>query len=398
MPLGRRNIITTTTTYAIFLTYLIRKFENVSRLDLVWDRYLPDSLKATTREKRGTGIQQRVVDEATIPGNWQNFLRVDSNKAELFNYLSTVVMHDFQQEDKQLIVTHDVQVLSKPELQDMLSISPCSHEEADTRMFLHVYHAVRHGHRKILVQTVDTDVVVLAVSIAQTLPPECELWLAFGTGKHFKYLAAHTIASGLGPEKARVLPVFHALTGCDTVSSFNGHGKKTAWAVWSVLPELTGALLKVSVAPDDIPQEVMVTIERFVILLYDRTSTCTDINTARRKMFAKKHNAQLIPPTRAALEEHVKRALYQGAHIWSQLSVSTPEMPSPCMWGWSRTSGVDYEPFWTSLPDAGQASYELISCKCKKHCGGRCKCKAAQLKCTALCVCEGECIVNSPTF
>ena len=79
------------------------------------------------------------------------------------------MIHDFQQEDKQLIVTHDEEVLSKPQLQDTLKISPCSHKEADTRMFLHVYHAVRHGHRKILVQTVDTDVVVLAVSTAQNL-------------------------------------------------------------------------------------------------------------------------------------------------------------------------------------------------------------------------------------
>ncbi|CAB1429789.1 unnamed protein product [Pleuronectes platessa] len=61
-------------------------------------------------------------------------------------------------------------------------------------------HAARNGHHKIMIQTVDTDVVVLAVAVAQTLQPEDELWLAFGT-------------------------------------------------------ELTLALLKVSSAPDDIPQE-----------------------------------------------------------------------------------------------------------------------------------------------
>ena len=101
-------------------------------------------------------------------------------------------------------------------------------------------------------------------------------------------LAAHEIAAGLGPEKACTLPVFHALTGCDTVSSFVGHGKKTAWAVWAMFPELTHALLKLSSPPNDIPQEVMATIERFIILLYDQTSTCTEIDTARRKLFAKR--------------------------------------------------------------------------------------------------------------
>ena len=63
--------------------------------------------------------------------------------------------------------------------------------------------------------------------------------------------------------------MFHALTGCDTVSSFAGHGEKTAWAVWAVFPELTNALLELSSTPHDILQGVMATIERFISLFYD---------------------------------------------------------------------------------------------------------------------------------
>ena len=40
----------------------------------------------------------------------------------------------------------------------------------------------------------------------------------FGLGKHVYDLAAHSIAISLGQDKAPVLPMFHALTGCDTVS------------------------------------------------------------------------------------------------------------------------------------------------------------------------------------
>ena len=43
-------------------------------------------------------------------------------------------------------------------------INPCNHEEADTQMLLHVVHATAHGHQKVSIQTVDTDVIVLAVS------------------------------------------------------------------------------------------------------------------------------------------------------------------------------------------------------------------------------------------
>lgn len=49
----------------------------------------------------------------------------------------------------------------------------------------------------------------------------------YGTNKNLRYLAAHKIASSLEQKKAQALAMFHALTGCDTVSSFVGHGKKT---------------------------------------------------------------------------------------------------------------------------------------------------------------------------
>ena len=328
-----------------------------------------------------------MVGAAAIPGNWQNFLRVHTNKTELFKFLSQAIFTWFDQDDKQLVITDGEAVLSKPPLLDLALLAPCSHEEADSRMLLHVSHAANNGHHNILIKTVDIDVVVLTVSVAQGLLPEDELWLAFGTGKSFRYLAAHEIAAGLGPERAQALPMFHTLTGCDTSSSFAGHGKKTAWTIWTVLPELTNALLKLSSAPSGIPDDVMHTIERFVILLYDRTSTCKEINKAQKKIFAKKNNVQLIPPTKVALEEHVKRAGYQGGHVWGQTLLPTPELPPPSSWGWIKNDEGVYEPHWTKLPIAAHSCYELVSCK--KRCVKRCKCKKAALECTALCVCEG---------
>ena len=75
-----------------------------------------------------------------------------------------------------------------------------------------------------MIRTNDTDVVVLAVSKMQDIVVD-GLWIAFGTGKHFRYLTIHDIAAQLGPERAKALPMLHALTGCDTVSLFSGKGK-----------------------------------------------------------------------------------------------------------------------------------------------------------------------------
>ena len=123
-------------------------------------------------------------------------------------------------------------------------------------------------------------------------------------------------------------------------------------------------------------------------------STCTDVNKARKNLFAKKSSVQRIPPTRAALEQHVKRAVFQGGHIWGQTLIPQPVLPSPSSWGWIKTNDKLYEPHWTTLPEASKTCYELVSCGCKKGCRSRCKCKKAALKCTALCVCEGECSTN----
>jgi len=43
--------------------------------------------------------------------------------------------------------------------------------------------------------------------------------------------------------------------------------------------------------PDHIDEDAMHTIERFIILLYDRTSTATDIDKAHHKLLAKKRPA-----------------------------------------------------------------------------------------------------------
>ena len=52
---------------------------------------MADSLKGSARSKGGKGVRRRVVGAAAIPGNWQNFLRVDTNKTELFQFLSQAI-------------------------------------------------------------------------------------------------------------------------------------------------------------------------------------------------------------------------------------------------------------------------------------------------------------------
>ena len=77
--------------------------------------------------------------------------------------------------------------------------------------------------------------------------------------------------------------------------------------------------------------------EQFIVLLYDRTTTHTSVNQARKELFAQKGRAiDLIPPTQAALIQHVKRATYQAGYCWSQSCNAAPEMPFPSVRGGPR--------------------------------------------------------------
>ena len=142
--------------------------------------------------------------------------------------------------------------------------------------------------------------------------------------------------------------------------------------------------------PGEISDRSMSLLERFVVLMYDRISESTDINEARKQLFTQKSRTlENIPPTQTALVQHIKRTCYQ-ANCWNQALVRDPQMPEPSDWGWTKET-TGWQPIWTTLPAASQACTELIHCSCKKVCTGRCKCIKAALKCTALCLCSGDC-------
>ena len=71
-----------------FLPCLKTQLRHVKRVDIVWDEYVGNSLKATTRSDRRAGVRRRVAANNQLPRNWKEFLRVDENKRERFKFLA----------------------------------------------------------------------------------------------------------------------------------------------------------------------------------------------------------------------------------------------------------------------------------------------------------------------
>ena len=264
----------------VFAPYIAAHLEKSNRVDLVWDVYLPASLKASTRQKRGKGTRKRMAPSTVMPKDWKDFLGVDQNKTELFAFLSHKVVRLPLADGKELYASDGSVVVCSPAESYLARLALCLQEEADTRLLLHAADAVQKGCKKVTIPTVDTDVVVLAVASFSKIAPD-ELWVAFGVGSSFWYIAVHEMVSTMNPSECLTLPVFHAFTGCDTVSTFAGRGKKTAWQTLKSFPEVNDAFNELLCMPNEISEKSMLLLQRFVVLMYDRTSKSTKVNDAR---------------------------------------------------------------------------------------------------------------------
>lgn len=102
-------------------------------------------------------------------------------------------------------------------------------EEADTRLLLHAKHVTESGIQSIVIHADDTDIAVIALRfITEICSTGAVLYMKTGTVNRIKYINLSVLYQQLGNEICHALVGLHALTGCDTVSSFCGHGKVKA--------------------------------------------------------------------------------------------------------------------------------------------------------------------------
>jgi hypothetical protein len=197
------------------------------------------------------------------------------SKKELFAFLTRKVLEFNWPPAKAVYVTSGQSVSS---IGSNSPMDNCNHEEADTRIVVHILHALKHGATTIVVRTVDTDIIVILAGIFHELvvtQPSTDIWVAFGMGKKYRFYHINTICSSLGGPKSRALPVFHAYSGSDTTSAFNGKGKKSAWQAWQAYDEVTETFVYLAEHPFqqlNLDSGPFQRLERLTVILYDKTS------------------------------------------------------------------------------------------------------------------------------
>lgn len=193
-----------------------------TRVDLVFDQYRKQSIKEGERQKKGETCSLEVKihgDSTPIPKQWQKYISNPKNKENLADFLCTALCKRLPQS-----LNPRQEVFLAGGFKDGMKTVSCTqghyatvpllrsdHEEADTRILLHVKHASQ-THKRIVVQSPDTDVAVLCVAHFEDLQCQ-ELWFRTGVKDRLRFIPIHLLQSSLGQPLCKALPAFHALTG-----------------------------------------------------------------------------------------------------------------------------------------------------------------------------------------
>ena len=345
MALGKPSNINTFGEYAnMFANAVFRMGARFQRIDVTFDRYRTESIKTGTRVKRKKGhrpVRRQIENQLVpLPSDWSSFMVLEENKADLPLLLSNYII-DHSPIDKTVVVaggfSESTTAKSSDPTLDLTTLA-ADHEEADTRLILHCIHA----HMESMVVSVcDTDVLMLLLAHYDQM--QCQsLFMKAGTSKQPKYIPVHEIRKRVPDDQISTLLAFHAITGCDSVSQFSGHSKKTAWCVFQRNHNDLSNLGKGPITKDTI-----LSAEKFICRLY-RVPDADTCDKARVKLFCIGRAQEALPPTSDAAKFHIRRAHYQ-ASISNQANSPIPVLPLVTDMGWVRVDG-QLVPYLLSLP------------------------------------------------
>ena len=158
------------------------------------------------------------------------------------------------------------------------------------------------------------------------------------------WIPIQELLNAIGPARASGIMYLHAFTGCDVVSACRGKGKKSAWHTWDVFDEVMEIFSKLSHFPTEVTDTDVKTLQRFVVLMYDRSSAATGVDEARL-------------PTFAASNDHTT-PFYQPKQLYGNMLSELP---------------IKQASYWARLSPIALSCQEQTRCSCKKGCTRRCK-------------------------
>ena len=214
-----------------------RESPGAQQIDLVIHFYHKFKIKSGVRTERGRAARALFELVDPHPKNFQELLTNDEFKTDLYNYFSDVEVLKSWTWDKDYSITKGKHVTERSS--GILSDSRvlCMHgvwqsfEEADNRMVLHIQDYLRIRKRnKIVVRTVDSDVVVILVSFYPQfllVDEEIQLIVNFGVANNRRFINIQDLYEKIGKDTSLALPFFMPLL--DAIQRLSS-SKRARWS------------------------------------------------------------------------------------------------------------------------------------------------------------------------
>lgn len=362
---------------------------------VVFDQYLPGSLKETTRDKRTIktqGIHYHVNDNTEIK-NIKNFLSHICTKAELTKYLSDKLIAHYQGKHQKVVVMHHTTMEANCPLADILSMSEMMEgkhnlEEGDQLVILNAFDVMHKNPQTTLhIFSVDTDVFVLLTGFFAMLPNSTTLLRSKG-----ERIPIGDSYARLGSKRAEALIGWYAFKGTDNTGSFAGKGVLShTKAFLQADDDILDAFAKFGLT-QELPNWIYDQMERYICLLYKTGDiSVSSVRELRWTLFAQQgKEGQQLPPTLGTLIPHTCRAHYMTL-VWKSSNKPCTQFPSPTKYYWELKDD-QLRPVYCINAPAPEALLELHKCNCKTGCKTKsCGCRKNQLACTDMCGCGDIC-------
>ena len=138
----------------------------MQQLYIVLDVYQKGSRKKETWEGRGKkdSVSPSINENTPTYRKFAKALKPDDNKTGLFNLTAATQSGLFRNQQKVLLITRQETVLSN-RVVDLQRLQPCYKEEEGDRIFLRAMEQSQLGFKRLMIVTVDTDVVVIALYV-----------------------------------------------------------------------------------------------------------------------------------------------------------------------------------------------------------------------------------------
>ena len=391
----------------VFYHYVIPLVEGFNWLDVVFDRYFKNSLKAQARKGQGSSGTRvlQITDDVPFSRNFlTSFLCNKDNKHDLgLLYLASgivFIQSDVGNTHLLLFSTHDNSVIFfPPTVNDTVFQISSATQGADQKIIGHALHCIKFGYYFIEVQSIVTDILILLLAyIAMELVSNNDLFnlylkLVIPNPTWYNILS---LIEHLTIDVCKALPHFYAFTGCDIVSNVNGKRKFIFFDTWMKRKkknDLTKRFIKLGNIAESINSGDKNKLEFLVKTVYFgnvKDIRNISLNEMRKHQFTQStlNDLMKIAPSSDVLKMHSLRAAHTAAFEWVQ-DLHNVSVPNLSVGGYVLKDNI-FVPKWLSKVSTFNVAEFLQTCKCKTAKCVTCKCAKLGISCLPQCLCKRE--------